>query len=231
MNTLLLFSGGLDSFIGWHYLSRPDCLYIDLKHKYAGVEKERIKLLQTKLNIKVKYDRRLVLRDKEESDGNIPMRNSFLCHIAALHGGEWIYLIVQKGETHSPDRSINFLTKTQKLLSDMLEKEITIETPFLNMSKVDMVKWYREQGLSTENLLLTTSCYNIGGNNGNQCGYCSACFRRWVAFELNDLQEEYYINPWDTELARRYLAAARSGEYKEQRAEEIISALERKGIE
>ena len=43
---ILLFSGGLDSYIAYFYLQNPTCLFIDLKHKYAEIEKRTVCRLQ-----------------------------------------------------------------------------------------------------------------------------------------------------------------------------------------
>lgn len=231
---VLMFSGGLDSLIAWFYLDKPKCVYCALGHKYQHKEFEAIDKLVDELAIwgeemEVTVDKSLQLYDIEEEDANIPMRNSFLAHIGALYGDN-IWLIVQKGETNIPDRTMNFFNNVTHLLRDLNENnEIEVDSPFWDMTKADMVNWYVEEGFPIGLLLKSSSCYSR--MVGEHCGECSACFRRWVALSLNDIEEDYKVNPWETELAEEYLEKAHNGYYVEQRNEEIIRALRRKEVD
>ena len=223
MKEILLFSGGLDSFIAWHFLKKPECLYVDIGHRYHLQEMEAAMRLYHVTGLKVTIDRKLILTELEKEDAFIPMRNSFLAHIAALYGDK-IWLIVQKGELEIPDRSVLFMERISQLLTQLNGRDISVDSPFIGMTKTDMVKWYIEQGLPVDHLKLTMSCYN-----GNNCGYCPACFRRWVAFKLNGIEENYLVDPWKTTLAKRYKEAAINGVYDKSRCMEILKALE--GVE
>ena len=224
---VLLFSGGLDSLVAWYYLDKPKCLYVDLGHKYSEREKKAIGNLKELINIDITIDDRLNLGDVEEFDANIPMRNSFLAHIAAIYG-ERIWLIVQKGETNIPDRSMDFYNDVTYLLRGLNENnEIEVDSPFWKMTKADMVGWYIDDGYPKEVLLASRSCYN---DYDKPCGFCPACFRRFVALELNGLKEDYeIILPWETTTAQHYWERAKNEEYCNQRNIEIIEALRKKG--
>jgi 7-cyano-7-deazaguanine synthase in queuosine biosynthesis len=222
---ILLFSGGMDSFIAWYYLGKPHCLYVDLGHRYAVRERLAIDKLQKAIpDLDVTFDNRLVLGDVEQPDAFIPMRNAFLAEIGALYSYN-IWLVAQKGEMTIPDRSPEFFKGISKLTSMLREQTIKVDTPFKDMTKVDMVAWYRSKGLPIDNLLMTSSCYH-----GNNCGQCSACFRRFIALELNGLGEKYLVDPWTTPLAKEYLHKAKTGRYEQDRAEEIIAVLEKYGV-
>lgn len=230
---ILLFSGGLDSYIGYHYLKEElglsvTPLYVNLNHRYNYFEELAIHRLETYGFIEnVVHDHRLSLADKEEADAHIPMRNSFLAHIAALYGDN-IWLVVQKGEMDLPDRSPAFFEEISRLLTLLKDRSIKVSTPFSELSKKDMVKWYKEKGLPLEGLKCTHSCYNP--RDLQPCGNCGACFRRWVAMSLNDISERYATNPWEAPVALLYLKRAKEGYYDKERNIEILAALAKAGV-
>lgn len=223
---ILLFSGGLDSLVAWYYLGKPTCLYIDLGHRYSIREKRAIHEIKEKTGMKVIIDSRLNLGKEEKPDAHIPMRNSFLLHMAALYG-DVLWLVVQKGELNIPDRSRLFISEIQFLLRYLNNNpKIKVGSPFLDMTKTQMVKWYLDNGHPVDVLLSSSSCYN-----GNNCGYCAACFRRWISLELNGIEEKYkFVEPWNSEIAKEYLKRVHEGKYEPDRADDIIIALEKRGV-
>ena len=42
---VLLFSGGIDSYVAWHYLSKPQTVYFNLKSRYSNKEMKIIRKL------------------------------------------------------------------------------------------------------------------------------------------------------------------------------------------
>jgi 7-cyano-7-deazaguanine synthase in queuosine biosynthesis len=220
---ILLFSGGLDSLIAWYYLGKPDCLFVNMHHKYAMQELETIQQIVGVTNMRCIHDDRIALGDKEQPDAYIPMRNAFLAEIGALYA-EKIWVISQKGEMNIPDRSEQFFSQTTEYLRFLNNNpRIEVDTPFRNMSKVDMVRWYLAKDYPVDILKLSLSCYN-----GDRCGRCSSCFRRWVSFELNGLEDEFMVSPWKTDLAQQYLFKATHGLYDADRSNEIIAAMEKR---
>lgn len=233
---VLLFSGGLDSYIAYWWIKsmfkeEPLLLYVALGHKYQAREIMAIRALEDKYVIpSVTIDYSLNLEKWEEANANIPMRNSLLAHVAARYGQN-IWMIVQKGETNIPDRTNNFFFDLTNMLTHLNDKIIKVDSPFWHMTKVDMVRWYKENKFSIPHLLKTSSCYSPAkvGDEEIGCGNCSACFRRWVAFELNDIEEKYQIPPWVSDMAIEYRKRGQVGFYGEGRDEEILQALARKG--
>lgn len=228
---VLLYSGGLDSYIAYHYLEAQGYavipLYAQLGHRYETQEYMALKRTQPFLNAEIQLDNRVLLGDVEEANANIPMRNSFLAHIGALYGGN-IWLTIQKGEMNIPDRSPEFLTQLSSLLSHLQGHTIRVRTPFSHMTKTDMVSWYLEQNLPLDGLLATHSCYSPVGTQ--PCGKCGACFRRFVSMSLNGIEEKYISDPWTTKLAKEYLEKGETGFYGEARDKNILEALRRKGV-
>ena len=90
---LLLYSGGLDSYIAWEYLIRPKTIYFDLGHRYSTHEMKAVhKTIPDTL-----IDKSLHLGRWEKDDADIPMRNAFMIMLASMYDKE-IVLVVQKGE-------------------------------------------------------------------------------------------------------------------------------------
>lgn len=233
MTDVLLFSGGLDSFIAYKFMAEelklsPILLYFPISHRYEKQEIQAIGKLQSAGHIpKVKFDYSLYLKEWEESNANIPMRNMLLATAAARYG-DTIWLTVQKGETNIPDRNPEFFDYFSEMLTYLNERPITLHSPFFEITKVQMVEWYRKKELDPEALRMTFSCYHPT-KDGIGCGECGACFRRWASFELNGYAEPFQVKPWRSTLARDYWKKAIAGAYGEGRDEEIIKALTKRG--
>lgn len=221
---LLLFSGGLDSYIAWEYLNRPKTLYVALGHRYQDLELERVRELIPDTVV----DDRLHLGDLEEEDAHIPLRNAFLALVGSLYDDE-VALVVQKGEMDVPDRSPEFFHRMTRLLATLkAPRGVRFFTPFWNWTKTQMVQWYLEAGHDPARLLRTRSCYTPTAT-GRPCGHCAACFRRWVALTNNGLQEEYENDPLTWEGVARYVARMKQGDYDPVRTRETLAALRRAG--
>lgn len=224
MRDVLLFSGGLDSLIAWYYLGKPQPVYVPLGHRYQKGELEAVQDFNRKLGMDTIITKELPLGNFEKWDANIPFRNAFLVLMASYYGNT-VWLALQKGELNVPDRTKTF-TKEMTLLLSLFKPNITlvkVDSPFWDMTKADMVRWYKDAGLDINTLLSTTSCYY-----GTRCGVCPACFRRWVALAVNGIEEKYEKNPWDSVLAVDYAIKAHNGVYDRERCNEITAALNTK---
>lgn len=180
---ILCFSGGLDSFVAYHYLNKPKTIYFDLGHRYVGNEVKVVRKLLPNTIIETGLN----LSRWEARDANIPMRNLFLSAYAALYDPE-VVLVVQKGEMDIPDRSPTFFNMMTFNISFLTGKNCVVSTPFYDMTKTQMVAWYIKEGCNVRKLLETRSCYGV---KDLPCGECSACFRRWVALTNNGISEVY----------------------------------------
>lgn len=235
---ILLFSGGLDSVIAWFYLNKPKCMYVNLGHRYMNNEIESIKNLQSKFNLfpDVVFDDHLSLKDYEQPDAYIPLRNLFLAMLGTFKANK-VWVIVQRGEMDLADRSAEFFRETSKLLSQVLGRKIVICTPFETMTKQDMVNWFLhtvniDLPLETRIQILKTSrsCYE---NLEGECGQCSACFRKWISLEANGIDAKYWFlkdpNKWSG--VRTYIRKMMKGEYDPERTQQTISVLRKEGWE
>lgn len=184
MKEVLLYSGGMDSLIAWHYLDKPQTLYINLGHRYAQKERESIlRLLPIPKILQSSYGWYF-----EREDAHIPGRNLLLGMFAAAEGFDKIWLVAQKGEQNIPDRSPEFFKDTSRILSFHFERDIQFLNPFPDWYKHDMVKWYLDNGFSIEDLVYkSVSCYSA---DWFQCGQCPSCWRKYVALKYNGIQCE-----------------------------------------
>jgi 7-cyano-7-deazaguanine synthase in queuosine biosynthesis len=162
----------------------------------------------------------------EEKDANIPLRNAFLVMIASYYDRD-VALIVQQGEMNIPDRSVYFFNEFSSILTFLWGEPATVITPFFNMTKTEMVRWYLNEGFHEEALISSRSCYSPGDN---PCGNCAACFRRWVAFTNCGLEEEYEQPIKNYENLQIYLDKMKRGDYDKKRTDETLTALKKAGL-
>jgi len=221
---ILLYSGGLDSYIAWEYLHRPKTIYFALGHRYQAHELSAIKKT---IPDTIVDSTMLNFSNWEREDAFIPYRNAFLVLGAAMYG-EPISLVVQKGELDLPDRSRQFLLKMTNLLTQLNDTKYTaVGSPFLTMTKTKMVAWYKKRGFQVSNLLVTRSCYSEGVH---PCGACGACFRRWVAFVNNGIYEKMANDILLWKGTQDYIRKMKAGEYDQDRVDETLQALRIRGL-
>lgn len=174
MKKVLLYSGGMDSYI-INYLWKPDVkLYIDY-----GIEqnKEELKRLPDDVIIK-----RVDLSEYIENDGKntIPLRNLLFANIA-INYGDIIAIGGVKDDLHY-DKSKRFAKKTTKLFNFVLSKEdskrkVEVIVPYKDYTKEHLLQLYIAKGGDLEKLKKESwSCHYP--QNGEVCGKCSPCKRK-----------------------------------------------------
>lgn len=192
MKKVLLYSGGLDSYVGATLLgSEWDLAYFNIGHRYAANEIETM----TSLGLPFKVHSSLALQEQwvEHESGFIPQRNPLLISLAqAIYDADEIALCAVAGEL-SADKHSQFFKLMSEMLSYTANKSVKVFSPFQKNTKSQIVKKYLEMANPLEPLMNTRSCYSPDVNN---CGLCQACFRRWVAFENNGLNDHV---EWKTE--------------------------------
>lgn len=231
MKHIILYSGGLDSFITAEYVKQNkkksesmELVYLPLGHKY---QRQEMSVANSNPDATYLPGLDALGAVHEEEDGYIWQRNAFLCLLAAkrIPKEEWgkIWLTVQKDETSLSDRSPQFF----KIMTDLLiilGVKTVVDTPWWEYDKTDMVRWYLMQdGASVEDLKKTHSCYRPAVL---PCGDCSACVRRFIAMKLNGVEEEYEIDPRYSSTGKEYLNRARDGHYSANRNYKTQLALE-----
>lgn len=184
MKKILLYSGGMDSWL-MNKLWKPDVLvYVDLKGRY---NKQEIAHLPENCNI-LDFD----LSKYERPDKIIPLRNLFLVMLAVINYADEEGAEVLLGATAGDrvlDKSLIFAEKTSDLLTYLYQsqwwnpiaKKIKISLEYKDKTKMDLIKMFQEQGGTVEEVWNESfSCYEPG-ENGEVCYSCKPCFRKACA--------------------------------------------------
>lgn len=181
--TVLLYSGGMDSWL-INEIEKPDVkLYVDINGSY---NKDEIKHLPSDVIIE-----KLDLSKWEREDSIVPLRNLYFVMVAAQHGNN-IILGATAGD-RVLDKSHPFAKKASDLLSYLYqeqhwtnERNINVLLPYKDMSKDEILRKYVEQGGNLERAWNESfSCYNPHPETGEECWKCKPCYRKFVAFWVN----------------------------------------------
>lgn len=180
MKSVLLFSGGMDSYAA-RMLYDPDVLlYVDAGTRYSLAEKSR---LPEGTNI---VDMR-VLNSYGVVDDIIPLRNLFFIAVAAQYG-EQIIIGATAGD-RVLDKSVEFATQTSTLLTYLWQKQhwtdgkkIEVLMPMKSMSKTQIIEAVRNKCGETGVAELATSFSCYKPYEQVECGNCKPCRRKWIAF-------------------------------------------------
>lgn len=174
MKKVLLYSGGMDSYIIRH-LWKPDvCLYIDYGTEQTKQERA---LLPEGVIVK-----EVNLGEYMEDDGinTIPLRNLIFAALAVNYGEE-IAIGGVKGDFHF-DKTKKFARRTTRLFNSVLTKEashrrVKVVVPYKGYSKKDLVRMYVEAGGDLDKLESESwSCHRP--KDGKPCGECVACRKK-----------------------------------------------------
>ena len=195
---VLLYSGGMDSYIISKLEDFDVLLYVNSKSKYADLEIDFLK----KQGIDVVIDDRLDLSDVEMKSALVPLRNLFFVMIATYYGDE-IVLGATSGD-RSFDKDEAFAEKASDLLKHIYAeswwsegRDININLKYKNWTKKQLVEEYLKRGYSIDDLVeKSMSCYTPV--NGKQCGKCKPCVRKWLfMLPYKDTSYMYDSNPRD----------------------------------
>lgn len=227
----ILSSGGLDSLISYHYAKQFTnnivCLWINHEHPYADKEKvalshygHPITILDLPLLKNSNYMYDYPTYDKQV----VPGRNMWLASIAA-NFGDVIWINALKGELVKtmPDKNHTFFTLASATLSYTFGSDKIVESPFEYMTKVDIVRWALDHGISEDTLKQTSSCYD---DNVRNCGKCGTCFKRRIAMITNGIDEHYEQDPFTSEYAKNLLHRFTTGYDPDYRVRETLTAYE-----
>lgn len=184
---VLLYSGGMDSFL-INKLWQPDILlYVNMHTRYSKQEMERLP------NNVLVVDLDLGLW--ERPDAIIPLRNLYLVMVASNYGNR-ICLGATAGD-RVLDKSHAFAAKASSLLSYLYSpqhwipegQKIEIDLSFKDHTKTDLIRMYVAEGGNLEYAFNHSfSCYDPIGYQ--PCWNCKPCFRKFVAFYINGFQFE-----------------------------------------
>jgi 7-cyano-7-deazaguanine synthase in queuosine biosynthesis len=223
MKAVLLVSGGLDSYVAYHYLTKDGYevlpLHINYKGKYSNKEQDVV----NELFPGIKIDRSLNFFGQEEGEkAFLKNRNAFFALVASKYG----HSICMAGlkDDNVGDKSPSAFITMENLLTELNGEVYSVFSPFWRMEKEEVLKWYINEKLSIPDLLQTTSCYHP---TEYFCGECPSCFRKYCAFVSNGI--EYTLPDFtNNALAREY--KIHIANYSETRQNSIHLACELMGV-
>jgi len=245
MRLCILASGGLDSTVAWYYAEHQGydnkfALWVDIGQPYREKEEravDRLSFPVTKLRVPgfVQHQNAFgagITLDQQV----IPGRNLLFVTLAGCLLAERVWVGALDGEMHgqisSRDKSPEFFHMASGVLSytmKMFVNEIVVEAPFKHLTKAGVVRWALDNGVPEDILRQTSTCYHP---TMERCGLCGTCFKRWIAFTLNGLEERYDNPPWECEYAKRTTGAmvwsTLKGDwsyYNKNRVRETLTAL------
>jgi len=142
MNSVLMYGGGIDSFLAYQYLrmigEHPICVYYNLGHLYAKDEMKVVKSFIPDIRI----SECLKLGDIETESSYIPNRNI----LAAIQSvGEFSADKVWIGGTLSDrvnDNNPDLFNKLSDIMTSVHGRKIVISSPFWSMHKNQVVSDY-----------------------------------------------------------------------------------------
>lgn len=238
----IMCSGGLDSYIMYHYAKKngfkPLPIRVDIGQPYKNKELEAIREFEfydeiIQINLSDFVSKIPTAVDKHNQI--IPGRNLLLWIIWANFGEE-----VRLGALHSEwhgkerDKSYKFFEDSTHLLTylfNIIRERTEIKTPFFHLTKTDLIARALNNWLTEDQLTRTTTCYD---SNIRNCGSCSTCFKRRVAMSNNNIDEKYISNPWESEYAKEIVAEIqewnKQGRLTDSRISETYTALARKNL-
>jgi len=229
MTKVLLYSGGMDSWL-IDKLWEPDIrLYINIHGAYSAQEVARLPEGVTVVDFPL-------LGQFEQPDMFVPLRNIYFLMIASYYGDR-LCLGATKGDG-SKDKSWKFLTDMTAMLSyywtdKKVSKSVSVEETFVHFTKGELVREYVRRGGDIERVRAETfSCYTP--IDGRECGACYPCFRKYAALHANGLEypEEYERRMWEFVKGQVIPTADEGGydgtHYTERKCEraDLVAAVE-----
>lgn len=214
--SVILYSGGMDSFCLSHLYPEADLLFIRTGTKDNKFEEP---LLPAKTLIT-----ELPLVQWELNNKIIPFRNAFFVLIAAQRYSK-IYLGATIGDT-TKDKDYVFKAQMEGMLNYFgmdyaknghSERPFEVLMPFKGMTKSRILEQYIRNGGNMTTLQTSSrSCYE--GVNQKECGRCRSCLRKWIAFHNNsmDLFLEFSHIPTRAELFEFLKESIEKGRHPEE---------------
>ena len=127
----------------------------------------------------------------------VPARNLFLAARGSQYGEE-VWIVANKRSDESvgaKDKTSRFYNQSSVLFSEFYGTRIRVRSPFLGQSKLEMVQEYLKKGGSLDALKGTFSCYSPV--EGDHCGICYACFKRYKLFQDLNVEYNFHYPPHD----------------------------------
>lgn len=197
MTNVLMYSGGMDSFIISRTMPIDVYVFVVLGNEDNARELDRFQADTYLAEEKCYVVNMPALAEYELDNKILPYRNHMLAMIGAQYGNN-IYFGFTGGDT-TKDKDFVFKSQIEGMLNyfaldqhkvNHIEYPYTVEMPFKEHSKGQMVHEYSAKATSLMSDLWTVSrsCY---AGTDKECGLCRSCQRKYVALAVNG-----YLDIW-----------------------------------
>lgn len=218
---VLLFSGGIDSFVAYYYLMQKlqvaiTPVYFDLGAPYNPRE---IRVVQSLLPQTI-IDTSMKVGDTQRGQNAfIPYRNLLLACLARKYGNNiWIAGLKDDCVEDKNPQAFQCMNDCMNFISKP-EDAVRLQSPFWNMTKEEVVRWWCKYAGKNKDLILgTISCYDPCEKT-NYCGRCPSCLRKFFALRNNGFDIEFY----NQELFDEYIERAERRVYNQDRCDSILA--------
>ena len=231
MTTVLLYSGGLDSYSLAKIINPDVLLHVTMGTTYGQVENTNLRQPAGTTGQLVRAA--LDLSHWERSDKIIPGRNAHLVLLAANYGDK-IILGATAGDRVT-DKDQEFAYRINDLLQHIYKPQWwlpegrtpTLHLPAKQWTKRELVMRYIAACGDPDDLVNNSiSCYRARTHQETttHCGNCKPCARKWVALTLNGVTPNYNASDY---LRRTYVQQINGGTWDRGKAEaeEIMASL------
>ena len=216
----VLVSGGLDSYVAYFEAVRRfgadevEGLFIDYGQPYLKRERSAINALFSPWNVrKISVPLVELQRRPTPEDPEIYGRNLLLAFYGSLLAKRvWLSSLESEVQVrpgtwdHGPIFS-HAASSLFSLIFQSVRPETIVESPWADKTKSQVLSYaLNDLNLHENGLNLTVSCY---AGSALPCGECKACFKRWVAFANNGLEEKFMSHPAYSAYAAGVVCAMR----------------------
>jgi len=209
-DSVALFSGGVDSFVGTAALIADGRQPLGLSHTAAGAITHAQARAEAVMADRMASFERLGLTARKNGQSFPPAEpsqrsRSFLflaaaCVVAAVGGSGQVFInengvmaihvpltAARIGSLSTHTAAPVVLQRVADLASDVLESHVSIDNLLLPLTKPEVVRLAVELGVD-HHLQETVSCWSIGRTSAH-CGTCAPCLMRRVSFETHGIPD------------------------------------------
>lgn len=187
--SFVCFSGGIDSTGALIKLldegKNPVAIWCDYGQPYRNPERKAVEKICKKLNItlvEAELDLSNLIEIGGERFGHVfPARNLMIAAIALCFKPKEIVLAGLCDELVVPDKSLRMYGEFVKYF------EVSLYSPFVTMTKTDILCIWKNKWDKYLNARETVSCYSDNGD----CQNCSSCAKREVGFIASNYSNTY----------------------------------------